>query len=245
MYSGRPYFTGQTKWLFAAAAFALTILATGLSAAALPCSSGTVADYQIAGFQCTIDGYTLEDFSFNDSATGGATLLAPSDIGVNPFVDVGGGVAVTFTGDFSATEGQTAQYLIQYELDPLLPRIIGATVTTGPNDPVTLIGQFCGNGTLGAYVPGQSTSCSGTDTTGIFPSMLTIVGNNQSASLNFPTLVTDLDTRLILNLDGPASIRSFGTAANLTSTPEPSTSLWLATGLLGFVGWRKKLARKS
>src|SRR6266567_7004781 len=141
MYKGRPYSTGQTKWLFTVAAFALTIFASALSAST--CTSGTVADYQAAGFACTIGDYTLGSFFF--SATGD-NLLDPSAIAIDPTID-SGGISVQFTGDFSVLEGQSAEYMFQYELDPLLPKITGTSVSTGPTDPATLTGQFCGNGT--------------------------------------------------------------------------------------------------
>jgi hypothetical protein len=230
-------------------ALALIVLTSGLSGSPLACVTGTVADYQAAGFQCSLGAYTLEQFTFTDSATGGASLLSPSDITVVPTFDAATGIAVEFFGAFSVNAGETAQYIIQYELDPLLPHLTGTSINTGPNDPVTLTGQFCGDGTLGAFVAGQPTSCIGSATTGIFPLTLMITGNNQATSQSFPQLVTDVDTRLILDLAGPASIYSFGTGTSIeppdlsqTPTPEPSTTLLLASGLFVFGWWSKKLA---
>ena len=53
-------------------ALGLTFVAPALfgSPAAVPVTA-SVTTYQAAGFQCTIEGYTFEDFTFSDSATGG------------------------------------------------------------------------------------------------------------------------------------------------------------------------------
>jgi hypothetical protein len=195
-----------------------------------------------------LGSYTLEQFTFSDSSTGGASLVDPSNISVVPSFNSASGIALEFHGDFNAGTGQTAQYIIQFELDPLLPNLTGTSISTGPNDPVTLTGQFCGNGTLAAFVPGQPTSCSGTAPAGIYPLTLSITGNNQETSKNFPVVVTDLDTRLILDLAGPASVTVFGTGTSFarsdisTQAPEPSTPLLLASGLFAFVWWHKKVA---
>jgi len=217
----------------------------------LPCAQATVSTYDAGGFQCTIDGYTLEDFSFSNSTTGGAPLLSASDIVLTPST-TSGGMLFVFSpaegSEFNVPEGD-AQYIFQYELDPLLPQVMGTSIDTGPNDPVTLIGQFCGNGTVAPYVSGDPTSCSGTNTSGIFPKELEVTGNDQSATGNFPVLVTDLDTQLILNLDGPASIQFFETGVNIVGTgnavPEPSTALWLVPGMLALAWLRKRAIAKA
>lgn len=237
--------TSRTKSLFLMTTLALTALASGISGTPLPCATGTVADYQASGFQCSMGSYTVEQFTFSESETGEAALLSPSNITVMPSYNSASGIAVEFFGGFSVSAGQTAQYVIQFELDPLLPNLTGTSISTGPNDPVTLTGQFCGNGTLAPYVAGQAPTCTGTATSGIFPLMLTITGNNQATSQNFPVAVTTIDTRLILDLTGPASITSFGTATSFATpdvaqAPEPSSALLLASGLFVFLWGRKK-----
>jgi hypothetical protein len=56
-------------------------------------------------------------------------------------------------------------------------------------------------------------------------------------------LVTDLDTQLILDLDGPASVQSFGSTVDLNtaSVPEPSAILWQTPLMLAllWVGKRR------
>ena len=225
------------------ATLALATLSPVMSASPIaPCATATVSTYDVAGFQCSIDGYILEDFTFSASQTGGATLLSDSQIDLDPTVTPGG-MSFQFSGVdntiFSVPDGQTAEYVFQYELDPLLPKITGGTVTTGPGDPVVLTGQFCGNGTLTTYVAGQQTTCSGTDPAGIFPATAVVNGNNMSTNYQFPVTVTDLDTRLILDLDGPANVTTFGTSVNVSPTPEPSSALWLAPAMLGLAWLRR------
>jgi len=198
------------------------------------------------GSTCTIDGYTVTDFTFSELSSGGAPLLRSSQIIVDPSVN-SSGVSFQFLGDFNVPSGN-AQYIVQYELDPLLPQVPGIGINLGPNDPVTLTGQFCGNGMLsGPYIAGQPTVCTGTSVPGIYPATLQITGNDTSASTLFPTLVTDLDSRLILDLCGPSSTQWFGTNVEVdgSSVPEPSTTLWLVPAMFGLVWLRKKRLAKA
>ena len=246
MCSGKAVFIGQRMALLPFFAFGLTLLAPALYGDPIsPCSADTVATYSAAGFQCIVDGYTLEDFTFSSSQTGGATLLTASQITVDP-TTAATGVSVQFSGDFIAAADQTEEYIFQYELDPVLPRVLGTSIETGPGDPVILTGQFCGDGTLNAYVPDQPTSCSGTATSGIFPSTLHIIGNDMTTGADFPSAVTDLDSRLVLDLDGPASVTSFGSTANVANAvPEPSTVLFLTPGMLAILWLRKRFLVKG
>jgi hypothetical protein len=215
-----------------------------------PCVQASVATYDAAGFECSIDGYTLGDFTFGSSETGEASLLSDSDIILTPSVNSGGMLFHFSAADgfaFSTSDGETAEYIFQYELDPVLPRIQGTSIDTGPNDPVTLIGQFCGNGTVAPYVAGNPTSCSGTFPGGIFPSELQVTGNDQAATGTFPVVVTDLDTQLILDLDGAASVEYFesGVGVNGSPVPEPASALWLVPGMLGLAWLRKRSLAKT
>jgi hypothetical protein len=221
-------------------ALCLTLLASGLAASPLPCAVASVTTYQAEGFQCTVEGYTFEDFSFSASQTGGATLLTPDQITVNPTFSTPNSVSFQFFGDFVSLAGQTEEYIVQFELDPLLPHIVGEGIDIGPADPVTLTGQFCGDGMLvGPYVAGNPTNCSGTAPTGIFPTTLQTTGDGTFASGNFPHVVTDVDTRLILDLSGASNTTYFGTNANITAAPEPSSALWLVPGMFA-LGWLRK-----
>jgi hypothetical protein len=236
--------TGHRMALALLFTLGLTLVAPGVFASPAPCVVASVATYQASGFQCTVEGYTFEDFTFSDSETGGATLLTPSQITVNPTFSTPNSVAFQFFGDFATTADQTEEYIVQYELDPVLPHITGEGIDIGPADPVTLTGQFCGNGMLvGDFVAGSPTNCSGTNPSGIFPLTLVTTGDGTIASAPFASIVTDVDTRLVLDLSGSSSTTFFGTNADITavsSVPEPSTSLWLAPGMFALLWLRKR-----
>jgi hypothetical protein len=250
--------TGQRFPLFLIAGFGLTFFVPSMFGQSLappppsPCVQASVATYATEGFECSIDGYVLDGFTFSSSETGEATLLSDSDIILTPSTSSSGMLfhfAPASGFFFDVPEDQTAEYIFQYELDPVLPRIQGTSIDTGPNDPVTLIGQFCGNGTVAPYVVGNTTSCSGTDPAGIYPSELEVTGNSQTASGTFPVLVTDLDTQLILDLDGPANVAFFesgvGVNGSDSTVPEPSTALWLVPGVLALAWLRKRSLAKA
>lgn len=236
----------------------LTLLAPALFGSPVPCPIAPVTTYQAPGYECLIEGYTLQDFSFPPpTQTGGATLLTASQITVNPSFSTPDSVSFQFFGAFSAAAGQTAEYIVQYNLDPLLTQITGQGIDIGPADPVNLTGQFCGNGMLvGPYVAGSPTNCSGTNPAGIFPLTLFTSGDSTIATGAFATTVTTVDTRLILDLVGDSNTTYFGTNADIIPTgggggqvsgvPEPSTSLWLVPGMFAALWLRKKwLAREQ
>lgn len=223
----------------------LAFLAPALFGSPVPCPTAPLTTYQASGYQCLIEGYTLQDFSFSESQTGEATLLTPSEITVNPSFSTPDSVSFQFYGAFSAAAGQTAEYIVQYNLDPLLTKITGQGIDLGPADPVNLTGQFCGNGMLvGPYNPGNPTNCSGTDPAGIFPLTLYTSGDSTFTSAPFPTTVTTVDTRLVLDLVGASSTTYFGTNTDIiptvSSVPEPSTSIWLVPGMFAMLWLRKK-----
>jgi hypothetical protein len=232
--------------------FVLTVFAPGLFAGPVPtCGVASLATYDAPGYECTLGEFTIEDFSFSSSETGGASLLSASQIMVNPTGSTPTTLSLGFYGDFQVSKSnQTAEYVFQYEVDPVLPMITGPSLSLGPNDPVNLTGEYCGNGMLFSNPntdPHTEPTCIGTDQSGIFPGKLQILGSGPSASLSydFPELVTTLDSRIILNLDGTSDVNTFTSITNLTGggpspVPEPSSALLLAPALLGFVWLRKK-----
>jgi hypothetical protein len=226
--------------------YPLAVLGVSLFAPALfasPCEVAPLTTYEASGFTCTIDGYTLSDLTFTSSSTGGAPLATDSEITVNPFLDSSGYVIQFESDDFTNDTSGTAQYIAQYELDPVLPRINGIDIDLGPADPPVLIGQFCGNGTFtGPFDPTNiATSCMGTDTEGIFPLTLGPLNtNNSDVGMDFPIPVTSVDNRLIMQLEGPSSAAFFEEGVSLVATPEPSLLALLIPALFGLVLLRRK-----
>jgi hypothetical protein len=157
--------------------------------------------------------------------------------------------------DFAVSSGQTAEYVVQYVIDPILPVITAATIDLGPNDPVTLTGEFCGNGILYSDPnnnPSVEPTCLGNNQLGIYPAKVQLPGTGPFSSETTPfppSVVNTLDTRLILDLDGPAEVDYFGSTATVSSggpaaVPEPSSALWLAPGLLA-LAWLSKKRQSS
>lgn len=212
----------------------------------IQCGQASLADYLEQG-ACTIGDYTLKNFTFDSVGTGDANVLSASQIMIDPTGSTRSDISLQFTADggFHVAEGQTAEYIFHWNLDPFFPSIGGAGIDLGPNDPVNLTGEFCGDGVLTSAPKAQPVLCTGSAPTGIFPGSLLIVGAGEPASqsLKFPTLVTTMDNRLILDLTGPASVDSFGWHAGVTPTPpvpEPSTALFLIPGLMAVAWLRKK-----
>jgi hypothetical protein len=233
----------------------LTLIAPALFGSPLPtCVMASLSTYDAAGYECTLGDFTLEDFTFSATGTGGAELDSDSQINVNPTGSTPTSISMQFStpGGFTVSSGQTAQYVVQYVIDPMLPSITAATIDLGPNDPVTLTGEFCGNGIITSApdtTPGVLPYCTGNASLGIYPAQLQLTGTGPAAysdpHLFPPSVVTTLDTELILDLDGPAEADYFGSTTSVTSggpaaVPEPSSALWLAPGLLALVWLRKK-----
>lgn len=231
-------------WMLPLAVFALGVFAPGMSAQSLPtCAPGTLAYYETeygegTGGACTIGGYTLEDFMSYSGGTA-TNILSPSQILVDPTV-TSEGISV----QFAATEGNSflilsgdAYYDIDYFMDPLLPTIQGTEIDLGPNDPVSLIGTFCGGGQFSEdyYCGGpEYTLTTGSDT----------LSRGSTASGTFPTPQTLLDTNLDLELDCTgADVLYFGSTAD--TVPEPSMALVLPIMLVGLWFAKKKMDKRK
>jgi hypothetical protein len=243
-------------WLAVAVVFGLAYLAPAASAGPMQCGVDSLAAYTVSGFTCTLGAYTIQDFTFSSS---GSNLLTSDLIVVDPTQSTPTQISFQFYGvdntPFSVPTGQSAEYVFQYYMDPILSPIIGATLDLGPNDPVTLTGEYCGNGNLYSAPnnnPEVEPTCIGTNPNGIYPAKTQLVGTGApaSTSFTFPINVSTLDTRLILDLTGPASVTSFGSIANVTGggpdfsnpsqVPEPSSALWVVPGMLGLAWFRQR-----
>ena len=93
---------------------------------------------------CTLGRYTLDDFTFEQFETGEANLLPDTAITVNPTGSTPTTISMQFStpGGFTVGTGQTAEYIVQYNMDPVLPVVTSASIDLGPNDPVTLTGGY-------------------------------------------------------------------------------------------------------
>ncbi len=243
---------GRLMWLLCVVA--ATVSSSGLFASPLPCVVDTYAHYQAQG-QCKLGDYILKGFTF--ASTGSPILLNAAQITVDPTPSTPTNLTLRFStsGGFHVVPGQSQEYIFQFQLDPLLPTIAGPLIDLGPNDPVRLIGEFCGDGTLFSSPKSQPVFCLGSAPSGIFPARLELSGAGVPASQSylFPSLVTMMDNRLILDLDGPANLDYFEWGAGVTDgnaivIPEPSTSM-AAFAMLALVWlpkrWRVRAARAA
>jgi hypothetical protein len=244
MYGDSAKSCGHRAWLLAVLALGLTFLSPGLFGTPV-CGLASYATYVTEG-QCTLGNFTLTNFSFASSSTGEPTLLSDSQIMVDPTGSTAINLSLQFSADggFHVNQGQTAEYIFHYNVDPVLPTIDGQDIDLGINDPVTLTGEYCGDGTLFS-APHAQVVCVGSSPTGIFPASLQITGTGvpSSQSFLFPALVTSVDTRIILDLNGlngPSDAGSLGSSTTISTTPEPSTSLLVMPALLGLLWLRKK-----
>jgi len=79
-----------------------------------PCASGTLADYDVSGFSCTIGDLTFSDFSYIPSASGGA--LAPDASGVSVTPITTGEIGLEFNAAWLVIDGQTIDAPITYDV---------------------------------------------------------------------------------------------------------------------------------
>ena len=251
----------QRMLLAAAVVFGLAYMAPTAAAGPMQCGVASLSTYIASGYTCTLGDYTLQDFTFSSS---GYNLLTADQITVDPTGSTPTTINFQFSGDFSVPTGQSSEYIIGYYMDPILSPIISSTLDLGPNDPVTLTGEYCGNGNLYSMAnnnPEVEPTCIGTNPNGIYPAKLQLLGSGAPASTTYtyPVNVSTLDTRLILDLNGPATVDSFGSIATVTGggpdfsnsnsnpsqVPEPSTAIWVVPGMLGLAWFRKRRQQVS
>ena len=259
MRRGKAKFMQRSTWLLGVVVLALAFVTPGFSDPLPTCGAALLSTYDAVGFECTLGDYTLDDFTF--SATGTANLLSGSQIMVDPTGSTPTTISFQFSNAVSPSTGfiaganQTAEYVVQYNMDPLLPMIPGGIIDIGPNDPVTLTGEFCGNGTLFSAPntdPHTFPTCLGNNPSGIFPAKVQLIGTggSSSAGFQFPMLVSTVDTRLILDVNGPGGADSFGAVMDVTgggpaATPEPSAVFLVVPAMLGLVWLRKKVQARG
>jgi hypothetical protein len=180
-----------------------------------------------AGFACTQDNgvFTFDQFSFMGAAGG----LSSDNITISP-MDAADNIGFMFSGNFSVNQGQSATYVISYFIDPT-PIIHGEQMTLDPMGAVSLDIDLC----LTAFpcAPGNSLGTLHADNTNP-PNSLTV-------SKTFPNDLSTLGVQNTLKLDGTAGAANSGGFSNSTLlTPEPSTILLAASGLLGLLAFRAR-----
>jgi hypothetical protein len=210
----------------------LSLLAC-LSAAvqAAQCSGGTLAEYTVSGFTCTLNDLTFHDFSYVSSAFDGAVAPGTSGVAVNPEI-IGGNGGFLFSSGWMAGPGQVDDSLITYTatckgclIHNLILIMAGGASNTGL-----------------ASVSETSTS--------VTPNVNLITGGTQLTDMTtFTTSVGSItltkDIGVSGGTDGFATISAvsnlFSTVTTLT--PEPSLIL-LCLALLGMIPVTRWKSRK-
>jgi hypothetical protein len=194
---------------------------------------GTLADYTVSGFTCSIDGLTFSGFNYHPTASGGASAPDAGGVSVNPEM-VGGESGFLFTAGWLVKQNQVEDSTITFTATCNLCLI---------NDLVLIMG--------GGDRSSGTASVSETSVTP-FVSLLTGAGVLSDVTTLSPGVTTITVTKDIgvsggTATDGLAHISAvtnlFSTNMMTTMTPEPSLGL-LCLGLSGIIPFaRRKLRR--
>lgn len=213
------------------------------TAAAAPCPSGdTLAQLEAIG-SCQVGDKIFSDFTYTDSATGGAIAVTNTGITVDT---VGPGEAVSganygleFNGSWTADNGQTSDGDIGFEV----------TVVNGAGMEITDAGLAQTSGIFGTGV--ASVSELGCSSAGCTPGTwavltledgTTIQGASDTMLSPTGTVTVSKDINVIAPAGAFASISLVTDTFSQTAVPEPrALSLLLALGLVAGFAFRKKL----
>jgi len=208
--------------------------------AAPVCVSGTLSSYIALGSGgCMIGTNVFSHFSETSFLTG-ATNISPLSLTVTP---LGGTTdpALMFSGNLTASNGQLLDALINYVISGnsfTSDTITLANTSSTGNGAVTDIQNFCRNGNF--LAPTFVMGCPGGEGPG---SPLLVLGNGSDQS-NLTATMLGITHNLTLDSGGTGT----ASGANVTdrfvataSTPEPSTEVFLLSGLIAVVVLRRKL----
>src|SRR5580658_3558114 len=198
---------------------------------AAQCSGGTLADYTVIGFTCTLNNLTFDDFSYVSSAFDGAVAPGASGVAVDPEIIAGDG-GFLFSSGWLVGPGQVDDSLITYTAT-----CNGCVI----HNLILIMAGGAGNTGL-ASVSETSTS--------VTPNVNLITGGTQLKDMTtFTTSVGSItltkDVGVSGGTDGFATISAvsnlFSTVTTLT--PEPSLIL-LCLALLGMIPVTRWKSRK-
>jgi PEP-CTERM motif len=244
----------------------LNILALSLLTAAIasatpvqggaPCTQDTYLGYLSLndgpGTGCTnpVDP-NLEYYNFFFSTS--SNTEGNSDIPNNITVSPDGGFGFNFTGFQTVTTGDLT-YFLGFNIDPA-PVLTGDSISLDPPKGNVILNLYiCQQDTPfltqsegGYFCSTQPNFGDGSDIQIIFgvtqpaATLTNVDGTDQSTTASFaPTGQIGVLLQLTLNADDPASVGAIGSApTQILATPEPSTWMLLASGVLAIALWRR------
>lgn len=219
--------------------------ASGWAAPVPSCPSGTLADYLALTNGCTIGPnptFTYRDFAFAVlSASGGATVLNPSEIDVTPtYVFSPGLLDLKFSSSgFHEGSGQSVQYLLAYTADPPPPEVIRFNLRMSLDPPVLFPGTAQITTNLCVYRAFSGSAC---PAPGVADSV-NVANDGNPADLSdttpdFSPVAVILGVRNTISLAGgsstsdPAEFASFDNGTSIVGqVPEPASVALCVLGL--------------
>src|ERR1700722_9554779 len=213
-------------------------------AAAAPCVSGdTLTQFEALGNTgCQIGDKTFSDFSYTDTASGGAIAVTAGDITVGTVGPgesfPGANYGVAFDGSWTADNGQTSDGVISFVV----------SVVKGAYMEITDSGLAQTSGITGSGVANVAEQgCSGVACTPGTWAVLTLQDGTTDSAASDTILSPTGSVTVSKDINVVAPIGSFATITLVTDTfsqtaiPEPRVlSLLLALGLVAGFAFRKK-----
>jgi hypothetical protein len=192
------------------------------SAFAAPCNSGTLDNYLVAGFSCTLGHMTFSNVFYNGAGTGAAAAA----VGVTP-VSFPKDVGLLFNGPWNAPPSSTEDVAINFTV-----------AVTDPTTNPALIGEAFLQILVGNGIFSDTESFSATD-------QLLIASDIQPHTLSFPASSSvDVRDDLVLNPSAEAT-QIEKLFLDPVVIPEPISLALVGVGLtaLGLVQWRTRWRR--
>jgi len=219
------------KWMFLLVVFLFSFVSAAWGAPV--CVPGTLADYFVPGFSCSIGDTLFSDFA-NLEIPGSATPIAPSGVMVNPLNDLNG-PGFEFVVNKTAQAGEffdvSIGYLVSNNTFSGVTLSMAGSSATG-NGAVTTIEDIFYAGNLSATLI-----------------LFAIEGDEFTFDQLTFAPVTSIGVIKDIGIDGgPGGTGQLVSATNQftveapTAIPEPATILLVAAGL-GYLGIRRRRFR--
>lgn len=216
------------KFLFALTAFALIASSQGW---ADTCSVASLGAYEVSGFSCSVGADVFSNFTYSNSASGGATAIPSTGITVVP-VDNLLGPGFTFEAAWSAGTDQTTDSLIDFSVSTgSAANITDASIVQTSSG---ILGTGTVNVTEGLCLGSSASLCAGGMTsilTSNSPSLVQL--ENQVMFTPAGDLTASKDISVLGGTDGVAGASAITDQFSVSDAPEPGSLALMGIGLMG------------